>query len=210
MHTRALTDDYTYTDPLPAVPVSDPAFLLDATTIRTLATIDAVYTDAMIERAAAVVTNQLRQYTDRKLTYFQRVQTFHQYEPWGLRLADAPVASIVSIKDPADNDISPAAYTLNQTAGFIYWHTAATWHRALVITYISGFDPLPQGLQDVYADMVEARVQAGGAGISAGAIESVTVPDVGQVRFTSCDALNTASPFALFADQLAPWVRKYA
>lgn len=117
---------------------------------------------------------------------------------------------------PVNANGAPFTGTINYSTGEIFLDTASSFFGSNVnrinLVYTAGFNPLPADLElalwAIFDEQVELIV---GAGAQAGNIESITVPDVGTVRFgkASQNDSRTGDGVDQFHPSLALILNKY-
>jgi hypothetical protein len=140
-------------------------------------------------------------YCNRFFAFGNQTETFVHKFGSAVQLHRIPVTSI--------SEMSPEhAYHIDADAGLIHFdHTAAD--HSFVIKYIGGYDvdSLPADLEwALYSifDGTYASMSGGGATVAAGAIESITIADVGTVRYsTGAKAVATTSAFGPVSPETA-------
>lgn len=157
-----------------------------------------------LDTALAIVEGWL----DRKLLLATETEVFHEPKSCKLWVERYPLVEVLTING---DDYNPAAgYEIEQDNGWIKGPWPAT---PITLEYTGGYDPLPPDLEfalwQVFGALWAAMNQATGlpatdGGTSIDGIDSITVPDVGTVRFTS--AANTAATTGGVLGDMAAWL----
>ena len=134
------------------------------------------------------------QYCDRRFLWKVEESTFYYTSASGYNLTRYPVSRIRSLT-LGDNKsgIGSNRYKMHYAHGILLLDKALV-SRQISIVYEGGYQDLPADL--VIAlwgifDVIWAQMQ-GGAAVAAGEIDSITIPDVGTVRFNNKTADSSA------------------
>jgi hypothetical protein len=184
----------------------------EAAAIRTRLGLAATVTDAQIDAAADYAKALLAAYMGRPLALGTYKARFHGAVLPTLLLPVYPVQKLNAlaiggrVQDVADWEVHGlAGLTARKgTLDRFSWNTP----ELIEVEYDAGYDPIPDDLLMVFYALVNTHLQGGasvgGGGLAAGAIESVTIPDVGTIRYaTGASAAakdTTGGAFAPLAD----------
>ena len=146
--------------------------------------LDAQYTLSMSSALAIVEA-----YLDRKLLNQAEVDEVAYPHHTGLGIKRYPIESVQSVANGNAGNVNISNYEVDKDAGVIKVSGYLFGDRVKV-SYTGGYTTLPADLE--YAmwlvfDAVNVSA-AGGGGLAAGAIESLTIPDVGTIRYASGNA----------------------
>ena len=172
------------------------AFLLnDAKTRKGILPADATK-DAILQVALDTALALAETYCNRRFMYASETATFHYPYSQSLQLNRYPLEQVVGIVPVGQVAIGGDQYQVILGAGQIKslgWLSA----KQIDVTYAGGYKVLPADLELalwMIFDQVWATLPGGGAGTSAAGqgIESITIPDVGTIRFGSGGASGAA------------------
>lgn len=147
--------------------------------------------DTQLQAALDVALAIAEKYCDRKFMYAAEVASFYLVKAQALKLYRYPVEQIVSITDTSGGTtIGSDTYKAHLSSGSILfdgWHSA----REIDVSYAGGYKTLPADLElalwDIFNSVWSATpgwgAAAGAAAPAAGAIKSITVPDVGKIDY---------------------------
>lgn len=144
---------------------------------------DALVTSAL-NAALAIVEN----YCDRRFLYKRDTVAFYDAHTRKLLLDRYPIVSINTISGKGSpSQINPSTYHVHNWAGMILFH-GAPFFDELDIDYNGGYQTLPADLELALWMIFDAlwpsfNSTAGATTVGGGAINSITVPDVGTIRF---------------------------
>ena len=158
----------------------------DLTTAKTRLGIVGATQDAQVQAALDTAVAIAENYCGRKFTYAAEMASF--YYPWGasLQLLRYPLEQVVSVTH-TKNSQAITNYKANLSAGLVEFNGHVAGEQ-IDVSYAGGYKTFPADLEyalwhlfdDTWAGM---SGQGGGGGSSA--VESVTLADVGTVRFAS-------------------------
>jgi hypothetical protein len=190
------------------------AFVLaDARTRLGIAANDASK-DAAITAALNMALAAAETYCDRKFFYGSGVGEFIDFTGSRLAVARYPIDRVTVYA--GDNPATPLVgnvvdYDVHNSAGIVVLRGAVQGQH-LFVSYSGGYKVLPLDLEAalwMLFDGAYGVVGGGGAIVGAGDISSITVPDVGTVRFNEGQAASGSAasagggffsdPFALLA-----------
>ena len=163
------------------------AFLLnDAKTRQGILPADSTK-DTILQVALDTALALAETYCNRRFMYATETATFHYPFSQSLQLNRYPLEQVVGIVPVGQVAIGTDQYQVILGAGQIKslgWLSA----KQIDVTYAGGYKTLPADLELalwMIFDSVWALIPGGGAGTSAAGqgIESITIPDVGTIRF---------------------------
>ena len=146
---------------------------------------DATQDDALksaLDFALAVVEN----YCDRRFTWGVEEEDFNFVSSESLSVTRYPISRVRRVQGAGDAFNSSAGYKIDYDAGLIYMN--GRHHGGTIkVIYEGGYKTLPADLAMalwlVFDQMYE--MMKGGAAVNVGDISSISVPDVGTVRFNT-------------------------
>ena len=113
-------------------------------------------------------------------------ETLYRQEGRHLALSVWPVASITSI---TEDGTELTDYQLVPDVGQIYRDCYAPYWDAcggnIVVEYRAGYATIPQELQQIFRELLDARYSAGGSTASSGIVIKVNLVGLGAVEFES-------------------------
>ena len=141
-------------------------------------------------------------YCDRKFDYAAESATFTHPQGNTLSLPRYPLNSIVSVTrgDNKTPEATSAYHWIAGTGQIVFDHYLAAAHK-ITVSYTGGYNTLPDDLLIALwriFDTLWADTPGGGATIGAGAvggqaINSITIPDVGTIRYESSGASGASA-----------------
>ena len=140
---------------------------------------------ALIQTAFDTALAVAERYCDRQFLYAADKATFvHPFAP-ALQLSRYPLEQIVTVT--GDNSASITDYHMEAGTGRVVLDSWAHGHQ-IKVDYAGGYKTLPADLELalwMVFDTIWAQVSSpgGGGGAAAGGISSVSIPDVGTLRF---------------------------
>jgi hypothetical protein len=140
--------------------------------------------DVDITNALNVALAVAENYCHRNFMFKAQTDTFYRNNTNVLQASRPPIATVVSLwRDGALVDASQ--YDVHNSAGEILLRSVVVG-STYTLKYTGGYNPLPADLEMalwLVFDEVWAGMQGGGV-VGAGEISSITIPDVGTVRFS--------------------------
>jgi hypothetical protein len=151
--------------------------------------------DAEIILALDTAIAIVERYLDRKLQYTQEIAKFYNVSTQSLKIDRWPIYSVVSIKGAGGVELT--GYKVHHTNGLIEFASSVS-AAELQVEYVAGFPTYPPELLLALWGVFDAAwplvTNTGAtATVAAGTIESVSIPDVGTVKFATGAAAAVAS-----------------
>lgn len=150
--------------------------------------------DALIGSVLNAAKSIAENYCDRKFDYTAEIATFTHPHGNTLSLPRYPLVSIVSVThgDNATPAATSAYHWIAGTGQIVFDHSLSRAHK-ITVSYAGGYTTLPDDLLIALwriFDALWADTPGGGAAVGAGvvggqAINSITIPDVGTIRYES-------------------------
>jgi hypothetical protein len=141
--------------------------------------------EAALQFALSATLETVEKYLDRKLMYMADVHQFFYTHHQDFNLERYPVEKVDSIVlDGAPISIN---YKVNSSSGMLKLDHYV-FKRELEVTYSGGYKVIPADLELALWVLFEEMLplaQGGSSSVSAGAIDSITVQDVGTIRFNT-------------------------
>jgi len=162
--------------------------------------IDDLSRDDEINIAAPTAMALMELYCDRKFVMMDRVEQFTHEVGNSIPLIAYPVNRIVYVErvnvDGTQGEPVTLKYHVDKNNGVMMFDAHFAFHK-LEVAYNGGYDPdlFPVDLTLAFLQIFDIQISTGSGGVTlqAGAIESVTVQDVGTVRFSKGDASAPSS-----------------
>jgi hypothetical protein len=140
-------------------------------------------------------------YCDRHFYQATETEKFYYVSGQALQISRYPLISVTSIKGSDGSSVASSSYKVNMTTGQILF---GSWFASqeVDVTYTGGYTALPLDLElalwEVFDAVWAATPGAGavvGGGAATGGISSISVPDVGTLRFDTgkTSSSNSAS-----------------
>lgn len=167
--------------------------------------------DQRLDRISKALTAHIRGYCGRQLSYWFHRETFYRNDQPSLWLREWPVESVFNIElDGTAIDVSPIL--VHHEAGRVRLDCSAWHRREIAVDYVSGYEPIPADLVEVFLAAIEARHADGaGSGLGGGTgtggqISRMTIVDTMSIAYdTSGDGDTTSASKAAALGELAPW-----
>ncbi len=147
--------------------------------------------DALVTSALNAALAAAENYCDRRFLYKRDTVAFYDARSNKLLLDRYPIVSVNTIANKGSGSLIDAStYHIHDWAGMVIFHGTPFFHE-LDIDYTGGYQTLPADLElalwiifDAMWPLYSANSGGGGgAGGVSGAISSISVPDVGTLRF---------------------------
>lgn len=173
--------------------------------------------DAEITEAMTAAFALMENYCDRKFDYAADKETETHFDGVTVSLRRYPIDHVISVKDYLLNDV--ARYHVDEKRGLVMFDDYRVTRHKLYIEYEGGYKPdeFPEDLIQAFYPIFDQLMATGGGGggLAAGAIQSVTLADVGTVRYATGAAAEAAASGQGFlpassAMLLDAYVRKFA
>jgi hypothetical protein len=146
--------------------------------------------DALVTLTLSTAIAVAERYCDRKFMYAAETVKFYDFHGHMMFLPRYPIVAVL----PSSTGI-PSTYHVHNRLGAIELH-GATYIETASIDYAGGYQVLPADLElalwGVF-DTLWPTLSGGGTTVAAGTIESITVSDVGTVRFAANSGNANAS-----------------
>lgn len=156
--------------------------------------------DALLQTTLDTALKIAESYCDRQFMYATQRATFYHVHGDSLQLRRFPIEQIISLTAKnvqGGGSMDTPKYKAHHIAGLILFHAGQILEE-VQIDYSGGYRILPEDVELalwMIFDQVWAMNQSGGGGggLAAGAVESVTLQDVGTVRFATGAAASSGS-----------------
>ncbi len=138
-------------------------------------------------------------YCDRHFYQATETEKFYYVSGQALQISRYPLISVTSIKGSDGSSVASSSYKVNMTTGQILF---GSWFASqeVDVTYTGGYTALPLDLElalwEVFDAVWAATPGAGavvGGGAATGGISSISVPDVGTVRWSTDNSSSSSS-----------------
>ena len=169
--------------------------MFDLATAKTrlgLAVVDTTK-DTLLSSAISAALSIAENYCDRKFLYAAESQKFNHFHGVTMSLIRYPLTVVTSV---TKNGAGVSGYkVINSTGQIEFDHHVR--HGELTVQYTGGYTVLPDDLLLALwriFDIVWGSLPGGGAGGAVGgqAINSITIPDVGTIRYEASGAAGGA------------------
>jgi Phage gp6-like head-tail connector protein len=170
--------------------------MFDLATAKTRLGIADTSKDVLIGSVLNAAKSIAENYCDRKFDYAAETATFTHPQGNTLSLPRYPLNSIVSVThgDNATPEATSAYHWIAGTGQIVFDRYLATAHK-ITVSYTGGYNSLPDDLlialwrifDTLWADTPGGGAAVGGAA-GGQAINSITIPDVGTIRYESSGA----------------------
>jgi hypothetical protein len=159
--------------------------MFDLATAKTRLTITGTAQDALVQAALDAALDTVERYLNRKLMYAAEVASYYYTEGETLFLDRYPVEQVVSISQTSGG-AAISKYKLHKSFGTILF-PGRVGSDQIDVSYAGGYRVLPADLEmalwSIFDGFWPTISGASGSSVAAGAIESITIPDVGTVRY---------------------------
>lgn len=168
--------------------------MFDTATAKTRLNITGTLQDAAINASISTALAVAERYCDRQFAYATDTVKFYEFFGHIMFLPRYPVASVISVTG------LPSKYYVNGRLGSIEF--GGDVHVAdATINYVGGYQVLPADLElalwllfdDIWAITPGGGSGAGASGGSGSQISSISVPDVGTLRFDNGKSANAGA-----------------
>jgi hypothetical protein len=165
--------------------------MFDLATAKTRLGIVGTLQDTQLNVAIGAALNIAEKYCDRFFMEQDEVEDVVPHMGHALQLSRYPLTSIANI-NLAHSAGNVGTYHMNKGAGIVYLDGGRYSHE-VTVSYKGGYDVLPADLElALWAifDAVWSRTPGAGAAVGAattatGSVDSITVPDVGTIKFSA-------------------------
>lgn len=160
----------------------------DLATAKTRLGITGTAQDAMIQSTLDGSVAIAERYCDRRLAYASETVKFYHFEGDTMFLPRYPIEQVVSSTG------LPAEVKIHHRLGTLEFHSP-TFIEEAEISYAGGYQVYPLDLELALWGIFDTVWPAvnGGATVAAGAIDSITIPDVGTVRYNNSSSSGTGN-----------------
>lgn len=145
--------------------------------------------DAAINLAMQTALSIAEKYCDRKFMYARQKGSFYYVARQNFQLDRYPIESVFSLSDENGTTVDATDYEVHHLTGMVQFPSVHSVPKRITIEWEGGYRQLPFDLEMALwgaFDTVWPSISgAGGGTVAAGEIESVTLQDVGTVRFTT-------------------------
>ncbi len=155
--------------------------MFDLATAKTRLNITDTLSDALITTGINTALAVAERFCDRKFSYASETVKFYHFFGDTLFLPRYPVESIVTSTG------LPTQYKVHHRLGIIELHSPQEIEEAS-ISYTGGYKVLPDDLELALwgiFDNLWPSVKGGASQVAAGAIDSISIPDVGTIRYNN-------------------------
>jgi len=149
--------------------------------------------DALLSSAISAALSIAENYCDRKFLYAAESQKFNHFHGATMSLIRYPLVNVTSV---AKNGAGVSGYkVINSTGQIEFDHHVR--HNEVTVQYTGGYTTLPDdlllALWSIF-DVIWGATPGGGSGGAVGgqAINSITIPDVGTIRYESSGAAGSS------------------
>lgn len=138
--------------------------------------------DAILEMAMNTALAVVENYLDRKITFDSSEDKFYYNHHTSFALDRYPIEQINDIG--ADGRNFSGRYKVHRETGIIVM-PQYSFSEEVVIRYTGGYRVLPADLESAFWLIFDGQysIQMGGGATTSGTIDSITVSDVGTIRF---------------------------
>ncbi|RLC39114.1 hypothetical protein DRH27_00510 [Candidatus Falkowbacteria bacterium] len=136
--------------------------------------------DVEIQNALDISQGIVENYLDRKLDDAAEVETFYSVSNQTLQVRRFPITAVNSITEGV-------AAQVDLEKGIIYFRNALI-AEAVEVDYQGGYAVLPPDLEEAMwqvFDYIWLKVDNPGGSVAAGAIDRITIPDVGTISYAT-------------------------
>lgn len=156
--------------------------------------------DVLLQASLDAALSLAEKYCDRFFMFASERAKFYHVRGNSLFLRRYPVTDLIAMTP------SGLKYKLHMVTGIVEFHSA-TSEEEIVIDYSGGYSVLPPDLElalwQIFDSVWNLGQAAGGGGLAAGAIQSVTLADVGTVRYATGAAAADAAAGASIIPAIA-------
>ena len=174
--------------------------MFDLATAKTHLGITGTAQDAQLQVALNTSISLAERYCDRKFVYAAETVKFYHFLGDTMFLPRYPIEQVVSSSG------LPTESKVHHRLGTIELHREQFIEEAS-ISYAGGYKVLPDDLELALWGIFNGVWPSinGGSSVAAGAIDSISIPDVGTVRFSNSGSSASSSASAGHAHVLGPY-----
>ena len=165
--------------------------MFDLATAKTRLGITGTTQDAQLQVALNTSIALAERYCDRKFLYAAETVKFYHFSGAFMFIPRYPIEQIISSTG------LPSETKVNNRLGMIEFHGHQSFEDASV-TYAGGYKVLPDDLELALWGVFNGVWPSinGGSSVAAGAIDSITIPDVGTIRYNNSGSSASSSASA--------------
>ena len=163
--------------------------------------------DAELLTARAVSIAFMENYCDRKFEFDQQRETTTHFVGQAMHLKRYPIDHVYFVRD-ADQAVINDCH-IDQERGIIFFDRGIARHK-IDVFYEGGYKEFPNDLLAAFWMIFDQQIATGGGvGLAAGEIQSVTLADVGTVRYATGAAAAEAGGAGFLPDSAAALLEAY-
>jgi hypothetical protein len=166
----------------------------DLATVKARKNITGTTQDVLLQDAINLSIELAERYCDRKFAFPTENETFTHVAGSTISLIRYPVSAIHGLA--VDQMTTAPKYHLESKTGLIHFDGRVVAHE-IKVNYDGGYNPIPDHLVMafllIFDSVWDALTNTSGGGVAAGTIESVTLNQVGTVRYASGASAAAAS-----------------
>ena len=153
--------------------------------------------DTLLSGAISAALSIAENYCDRMFDFATQTEVFNHHNGSSFSLRRYPLVSITAVTTSGGSGIAADMYHRNDDAGLLIMHNQLWQSDVVTVQYTGGYTVLPDDLLLALwriFDIVWGSLPGGGAGGAVGgqAINSITIPDVGTIRYEASGAAGGA------------------
>jgi hypothetical protein len=164
--------------------------MFDLATAKTRLGLTDTLSDALVAAAIAASMSFAEKYCDRKFSLASETAHFYHITNKSVQFDRYPITAIISTTPATLN------YSVHKSAGILEFDSAEVMDE-LIVSYTGGFAILPPDLEmamwAIFDNVWPSFSGGGTATVAAGTIQSITLQDVGTVRYASGSGASGAS-----------------
>ena len=150
--------------------------------------------DALLSNAISAALSIAESYCDRKFMYSTDSATFTHDHSGVLQVMRYPIERVSSVSRDAGASNITDYHFVADTGQIVFDH----YHHQheMTVAYVGGYKVLPAdlllALWGIFGNVYAALTQSGGGAVGGQAINSITIPDVGTIRYESSGAAGSS------------------
>ena len=155
--------------------------------------------DTLLSGAISAALSIAENYCDRMFDFATQTEVFNHHNGSSFSLRRYPLTAIAAVTTSGGSGIAADMYHRNDDAGLLIMHNQLWQSDVVTVQYTGGYTNLPDDLLLALwriFDAIWADMPGGGAGAGAAAgsqaINSITIPDVGTIRYESSGAAGSS------------------